>query len=48
MVKKATKRPRIEPYSGADTVDRERLKELEFDDQVKNHLSNKYLRYELG
>ena len=46
-IKKATKRPRIEPYSGADTVNRERLKELKFDDQIKNHLSNKYLRYEL-
>ena len=29
-IKKAQKRPRIEPYSGEDTVERTRLEQLEF------------------
>jgi len=43
-IKKPSKRPRVEAYTGADTVKRDTLEQLGLSDEVKNHLSNKYLR----
>jgi len=34
----------VEAYTGADTVKRDTLEQLGLSDEVKNHLSNKYLR----
>ena len=43
-IKKPAKRTHVQAYTGADTVKREALEQLGFSDDVKSHLSNKYLR----